>query len=331
MLNPEKILISRTDSIGDVILTLPVAGMLKEKFPEAKVIFMGRSYTEPIVSCCAHVDEFLNYDDLEKLPEKEAARHVMDTGADTFIHVFPKPKLARLAHLAGIKYRIGTTGRIYHWTTCNKLVRMSRKRSDLHEAQLNIKLLKPLGITSIPSTDSIWKYYGFTKIMEPTVKVISLIDSTRKNVILHPGSKGSAREWGLENFEKLITLLPERTYKVFISGTKEEGNRYTELLARYPHVIDLCGKLDLSEFISFISRANALVAASTGPLHIAAAAGITALGIYPPMRPIHPGRWAPLGPKAKYFVKDTACSDCKKNMDCHCMRSITAEMIAAQL
>jgi ADP-heptose:LPS heptosyltransferase len=44
-----------------------------------------------------------------------------------------------------------------------------------------------------------------------------------------------------------------------------------------------------------------LVAASTGPLHIASAVGIHAIGLYPSKRPMHPGRWMPLGGNASYL------------------------------
>jgi ADP-heptose:LPS heptosyltransferase len=49
--DPKKIVISRTDSIGDVVLTLPLAGILKEKYPKAKIIFLGNTYTKPIIKC----------------------------------------------------------------------------------------------------------------------------------------------------------------------------------------------------------------------------------------------------------------------------------------
>jgi ADP-heptose:LPS heptosyltransferase len=41
--------ISRTDSIGDVILTLPMAQVLKLNFPDSTISFLGRSYTREII------------------------------------------------------------------------------------------------------------------------------------------------------------------------------------------------------------------------------------------------------------------------------------------
>ena len=52
--------ISRTDSIGDVILTLPIVGYLKKSFPESKIIFFGKKYTEAILNLIPEIDEILN-------------------------------------------------------------------------------------------------------------------------------------------------------------------------------------------------------------------------------------------------------------------------------
>jgi len=60
----KKIIISRTDSIGDVILTLPVAGVLKKHFPDSLIYFIGRQYTRPVIEACEHVDEFIDGDEI---------------------------------------------------------------------------------------------------------------------------------------------------------------------------------------------------------------------------------------------------------------------------
>jgi ADP-heptose:LPS heptosyltransferase len=97
-------------------------------------------------------------------------------------------------------------------------------------------------------------------------------------------------------------------------------------------VTDLTGRFSLDEFIAFLSGIDAIVAASTGPLHIAAALGTQAIGIYPPIRPMHPGRWAPIGDRTEVLVKSvTECNDCRKKLDCHCMREINANQVAEKI
>ena len=92
-------------------------------------------------------------------------------------------------------------------------------------------------------------------------------------------------------------------------------------------ITDLTGAFDLKGFVDFIKQSDGLVAASTGPLHIAAALNKVAVGIYPPIRPMHPGRWAPLGKNADYLVANRECNDCRKSGNCHCMAEITADQV----
>jgi heptosyltransferase-3 len=47
----KRILISRTDSIGDVMLTLPMCVWLKDHFIDAELIYLGKGYTRPVVDC----------------------------------------------------------------------------------------------------------------------------------------------------------------------------------------------------------------------------------------------------------------------------------------
>lgn len=328
MQNNPVILISRTDSIGDVVLTLPMAGIIKQFLPQSKIIFLGRNYTKDVIALAEHVDEFVSYDDVLKLSASEQIDAFKNLNASHIIHVFPVKEIAHLAKKAGIKNRIGTTNRLWHWFTCNIKISLSRKNSDLHEAQLNTKLLAPLGITKEFSLEELASAYGFTKV--PVLEKIHLdiIDKTKSSIILHPKSKGSAREWGLDNFSSLITQLDKTKHQIFISGTAQEGELVKDLIAKHPEAIDLTGKLSLQQFIAFINQCDVLIAASTGPLHIAAALGKKAIGLFAPMRPIHPGRWKPIGKQANYLVLNKDCSDCRKTMNCHCIREIkTMEVI----
>lgn len=331
MHNDPVILISRTDSIGDVVLTLPMAGIIKRFMPESRIVFLGRNYTKDVIGLSEHVDEFISYDEIVKLPAAEQVRAFKNIHASHIIHVFPVKEIAQLAKQARIPKRIGTTNRLWHWFTCNIKVKLSRKNSDLHEAQLNTKLLEPLGIKQDFSLEELANAYGFTKIPVLESQFEALLSPGKTKVILHPKSKGSAREWGLENFSKLITELDKTTYSVYISGTAQEGELLRPLIDKHPEVTDLTGKLSLQQFIAFIHRCDALVAASTGPLHIAAALGKKAIGLFSPMRPIHPGRWKPIGEQASYLVLDKDCVDCKQTKDCHCIREIATQDVIKQL
>jgi heptosyltransferase-3 len=299
----KRIIISRTDSIGDVVLTLPMCGILKKKFPGIEIIFIGRTYTGPIIKCCEFVDEFVDWDAWKEKSPQEQIDIVKALRADCIVHVFPAKELLWLAKKAHIPIRIATGRRLKTITKVNRPVFFTRKNSTRHEAQLNVKLLKPLGIEEIPSLDELSTLYGLKSKNVLRNDIRNLIQSDKLNIILHPKSKGSAVEWGVDNFVKLINQLPSEKTRIFITGTAVEGDAIRKEcdLAILP-AIDLTGKLSLDELITFIDACDVLVAASTGPLHIAAALGKKAIGLYTPKRPMHPGRWAPLGKFARVLI-----------------------------
>ena len=308
-----------------------MAGLLKKAFPLCTIYFLGRTYTKDVVALSAHVDGFINYDEVEKLPADERVQFLKTFHADVFVHVFPVQAIAHLAKKAHIPLRVGTTNRFYHWLSCNSLVRLSRRNSQLHEVQLNFKLLQFLDINLHVPLAEVPDYYGFSKTPTLDPEFFKLINKQKFNLILHPKSKGSAREWGLDNFEKLVQMLPSHAYQIFVSGTAEDGAGMTGFL-KNERIINLCGKLSLQQFIAFINASDGLVAASTGPLHLAAALNKRAIGLFVPMRPIHPGRWAPLGKKASVLVENKPeCSDCRRGGSCHCIRAIQASAVVKEL
>ena len=310
------------------MLTLPLARILKEQFPYLHIAFMGKSYTKPVIECCAFVDEFIDVADFLASPLLIGGKK-----PEAILHVFPVQEIAERAKSLGIPWRIGTTNRLFHWTTCNKLVKLSRKNSSLHEAQLNVKLLHPFGIDKDYTLSELGESIGLQRIPELQASFKKLIDADKYNLILHPRSQGSAREWGLDNFASLIKQLPQDKYKIFISGTEKERESLDELFRETGNLTtDICGLMNLSQFIAFISQCDGLVANSTGPLHIAGAVGIRAVGIYPPIRPMHPGRWQPLGEKAAYLVEEKTCDQCRKNpAACQCMKGISSERVIKML
>lgn len=325
-----RIIISRTDAIGDVVLTLPLAGYLKEKLPGCTLIFFGRSYTKPVIELSNNVDEFINYDDFSKFTGSEQEIFLKAVNADCIIHVFPRSTIAKAAKSAGIKKRIGSSHRLYHWTTCNKLIHFSRKNSGLHEAQLNFKLLSGLNLPTTISLNSIRQYYSFKTPEDLPQNIRLLIAKEKLNVVVHPRSHGSAREWGLENYKTLVDILLKKNITVFITGSPSEKETLQEWIKTLPSMVnDLTGQLSLPELISLLNNCDGIVAGSTGPLHIASALNRHALGLFPPIKPMHPGRWAPLGNHASFLCATKQCNSCASHPSlCKCLQEITPQQVA---
>jgi heptosyltransferase III len=317
--NP-TIIISRTDNIGDVVLTLPLVSYLKQQWPKAKIIFLAREYVQAAVNQCAAVEQFLCWDDLDRLPTQDAITNLKNLHADIILHVAPQKKIAQLAKHAGIKIRIGTNRRWYHWFNCNRLVNFTRKNSSLHEAQLNFKLLKPLQLRTTFSLAEIQNLQVAARAMTSPSVISQFLDPNRFNLVIHALTNGNTQEWPPEYFAHLIQLLSRDKFNIIVTGTIKEKPKLQLLLQPELQVTDAVGKLNLAEFINLLSLVQGIVVGSTGPLHLAAALGIHALGLFPTEKGKSPERWGPIGPKAEYIMATTSS-----------MRSITPETVAQRI
>lgn len=326
MIKPEVVCISRTDSIGDVILTLPMCGLIKEKYPNCKIIFLGRKYTESVVNCSKFVDDFIDWDSIKELKISEQIAYLKKYSIDTFIHVFANKNISRLAKKSNIKNRISNAREIHLFLNSNIRLNFTRRNSNYHEAILNTKLLAPLGIEKNVKVSDLWRYAGFENKFD-LPKNIPIDFSTERVVILHPKSQGSAIEWGIDNFISLSIELASSGYKVLFCGTEKEGELFRKIIPIDKDIVDLTGKLSLEEYISVIAHSYSLIAASTGPLHIASLLQKMAIGLYSSRKPIHPGRWRPLGPNATTLVYDENCKDCEKGKKCNCVKDISVDRV----
>lgn len=284
---PSSLAIARTDSIGDVIVTLPLCGFIKKHSPNTRIVFIGRSYTQAIVEACPYIDEFLNF-------HKRAESSL---NVDACVFAFPDAEVMQWVKAQGVKQRIATGSRIASWKFANDRVFFSRKNSELHESQLNFHLLYPFGVKHIPTLEEIREWH----VLKPQVVSPIQLEPNKRSVVFHMLSKGSALNWSLQQYQALASLLSAADFNIYITGTEEEGVRIRKDFHFDSHITDLTGKLSLPQLIAFISSCEALVAASTGPLHIASAVGIRTIGLFPSKRPMHPGRWMPLGTKATYL------------------------------
>lgn len=331
----KKILISRTDNIGDVILSTPLADLIKSYYPEAQVTYLVRRYTADIVSLFPNIDQIIIYDDLIAEPQQQAIETIKKHGFDTHINVSPKSyDTAKLAKQAGIPMRIGTSRRIFHWWTCNKLVNFSRKKSSLHEAQLNINLLKPLNIpvTTLLEKQPLAFYFpkpSLPKSASAPVKEALTLSGERFKLAIHPGSNANGREWPFEYFISLIKTLNPEKFQIYFTGNDKENQKFSaEITQHLPNAINVMGQFTLSELAQFITNLDGLIASGTGPLHLAAALGIHTLGLFPPLLTAGPSRWQPLGEKAQYLALPKNCLEKCSNTCCACMKAITPNQVS---
>jgi ADP-heptose:LPS heptosyltransferase len=111
---PENLLIVRTDRIGDVVLSLPLAGIIKKKYPKCRITFLVREYTKSLASNHPFIDQIITLDtEADKILLLRNVRKIKQYNFDASIIVYPTFITSLIIFLSGIKRRIGTGYRWY--------------------------------------------------------------------------------------------------------------------------------------------------------------------------------------------------------------------------
>jgi len=328
---PSRILVVRTDRLGDVVLTLPVFTPLRRCFPRARLAMLAGHYAGAIVEGYPRVDELLWYDGDEGLvPFRMMLGRLRAGRFDVAIIVHPTPRLALLAFLARIPVRIGTGYRYYSFLF-NRRVYAHRKTAERHEVEYNLDLLAPLGCAALPVKPLDVPLDIPPGIRERASVILRDAGVTGRFVVIHPGSGGSAREWPLAHFGLLARKFIEQlNLAVVVTGTAGESARVEEVArASSGRVVNLAGRLSVRELVALLQKASLLVANSTGPLHVGVAVGTPVVGLFPQIPVMGPRRWGPYTDNARVLVpaKPPDCDDCagSAGIPCACMASITVE------
>jgi heptosyltransferase-3 len=325
----KKILLIRTDRIGDVVLSLPMLPLLKNEFPNASITVMVRSYTKELVEAHSDVSEVMLWDENNSL--FDYVKVLKEKHFDLAILPYPRFNLALITFLSGIRIRVGTGYRWYSFLL-NKKIYEHRKDAKRHEVEYNINLLKAIGIEAngVPQ-------FEFTVSDETKTKIANILETdgiipSTKIVVLHAGSGGSARDWKIEKFAELGDVLQmKERLRVVLTGGKNEIQLISLLESKMKtKPLNYTGKFSLQELGALFNRASVFVSNSTGPLHIASMVGTPVVAFYPPIIQCSPMRWGPFTEKKKKFISDNRkCELCKggacqSNM---CMDQIAVEQV----
>ena len=154
--------------------------------------------------------------------------------------------------------------------------------------------------------------------------------SDRPAVALAPGAVGPSKRWPASDYAALTRRLITEGFTVWVIGGPEEKSLAAAIIGDTT-ARDLTGH-DLRDAILALAAANVAVSNDSGLLHVAAALGTAAIGIFGPTSPWH---WAPLNPLAATIESKTKveCRPCHKPI-CRvvhhcCMRDIPPDQVFA--
>jgi heptosyltransferase-2 len=157
-----------------------------------------------------------------------------------------------------------------------------------------------------------------------------LASDTKPVVALAPGAVGPSKRWPASAYAALARRLIADGFAVWLVGGPEEKSLAAQIVGETT-ARDLTGH-DLRNAILALAAAAVAVSNDSGLLHVAAALGTPAIGIFGPTSPWH---WAPLNPLAATIETKSAieCRPCHKPV-CRlvhhrCMRDIPPDQVLA--
>jgi heptosyltransferase-3 len=336
MIKPKNLLIVRTDRIGDVILSLPLAELIKKHYPNCRVTYLLKDYTKSLAEGHPFIDDILILREKKnKISLIDNIKQIRKYSFDSAIVVYPTFITSLIIFLSRIHHRIGTGYRWYSILFNNKVFE-HRKNALRHELEFNVNLLRYFGIEENVNPANV----NFNLKISPkddervtTILKVKNINIKKPVIVIHPGSGGSAVDLPLKKFKELIEFIHHNLKaEIIISGSKSEIELCHYLLI--PGITkNLAGLFNLAELKALINHCDIFIANSTGPLHIAAALGKYVIGFYPKIPQCSPKRWGPYSDKSIVFTPELECSNCTREqcVRLDCMNTIQVSEIFAEI
>ncbi len=329
-----KILIIRTDRLGDCILSTPVITALKSVNKNEAVDILTSPYTADVFSDNPCVNDIIT-DDPSKYSifSKEFRELIKNIAARQYDICFILHITARAAlipFLARIPLRVSPASKIYQFLSTAR-IRQKRSACELNEAEYNLDLIRrSCGInfenqpprlffnqTAAGFADS---YLNKIFIELRNISYDEFKNSGRKLILVHPGSGGSAVNMSPHKYAELIEKLHSEGFEIFLSTGPAEEKLKEKILSQlsfkplyYKNEI-FAGGSALKKTFAFISRCSAVIAPSTGIMHAAAALEKPLVTLFCPIFVCTPRRWGPYMSPAAEIITPEAVSNDKNNI-----------------
>ncbi len=275
-----KILVSRLKFIGDMILTTPVIGALRDKFPESEIDYLGDKDGVTLLEHNPNLNEIIPYDfDAPSVKEQlRVALILRKKKYDAAIDLFGNPRSAIAIFLSGAKMRIGGD---FGWrgkTYTHPIVINER----INSIAFHLRYLRPLGIEESYRQPKV--LLSDTEVHDAAEFLSSLgIDNSRMIIGLHVGATWPAKVWQSESFARVAELIVDKLGAQVIVTYGPKDRPYFEKFISTTHAkVAEISPQKLRSLAAIISRCNVYVSNDASPMHISAAVGTPTIGIFGP-------------------------------------------------
>jgi heptosyltransferase-2 len=331
MNTPNRILIVRTDRLGDVILSTPVIKNLRNFYPASYIAFMCRPYTAQILQNNPYLNEIIIYDKYTKhksiISSFKFSRALAKKKFDIAFILNPTKRANIITFLAKIPVRVGLKRKFGKLLT--HPIEDTKHEGKKHELEYTLDIIRKMGVAA-PEKKT---YFPLKDDSEKRIENLLKENGIKNNdfIVIHPSASCPSKRWPEMHFIKLINLLKQNfKFKIILIGSENE-KKYSENIVQEPDILDLRGKLDISDTGSLLKRAKLFISNDSGPVHIAASFDTPVISIFGRKDPgLSPERWKPLGEKSFYIHKGYNCEVCLAH-NCKigfmCLKAISPEEV----
>ena len=302
----KKILVSRTDKIGDLVLSIPSIYMIRKMYKEAEIIVLTRKYNADVISSLPYITSIIKIDDYN---EKDLENKIISLKLDVFIALFSNQIIARLAKKSKAKIRIGPYSKFSSFFSYNKGKIQKRSWSFKNEAEYNLDLVRRLNKKKFDENFEINTKIEYKK--ENFLFVQKIIDDLKidqeKIIMINPVSGGSGKNLREKEYLDLIKIIEEKytDHSIVVISSAMDRDKILKLkkeleLSRV-HFFENNGSILNS--VAFIDRAKVYVGSSTGPTHIAGSLKKNIVAIYSLKASHSPKRWGVYNDKNVIYIQ----------------------------
>jgi heptosyltransferase-1 len=311
-------------------MTTPSLSALRKGFPNAFISYVVEKPYRELVEGHPELDKvivlerkqgFSDFLRLIRSIRKEKYDAVLD------FHGGPRASLITQFSKAKLKvgYRIKYRNFIYH-------IKLARRPESgrLHSVESHINFVRALGM-DIKAPPPLSLPQGRKDEAEKVKKIIKENGLEGFKIItIHIGAGNEFRDWGTDNWIKLIGLLAQRTdVKIVLIGANEDKEAEVEIIKKNKDsTFSQVGKLNLREVRELISYSSLFVGPDSGPMHIAATTSTPIVALFGPTLPANFSPWQAI---ATLIEKKFDCRPCKQRSciyeDFRCLRSIRPDEV----
>ncbi len=316
----DRVLVTRLNYLGDVVLSLPLVDALHARSPGIEIDYLAR---RPGADVLAGDPRFARVFAVED-GLKNAIALVRDLRTRRYravIDLYSNPRSAWLAWLTGAPIRVGGNrrGRRHLYTHPVAVPCEVRRVTDVF-----MRYGVPLGIAADAQTAHP------TLPLAPHERAAAdtlLSRSNRPLVGVHPGGKWSVKRWPSAKFAELIARLTRELGADVVVFTGPDERDATE------RVRDAGGRIldamPIRALAAAISRLDAMVACDGGVMHVAAAVGTPTIGIFGSSEP---AVWFPYHAPHRAAYIEVECRPCHRH-ECplghtRCLNELSASAVA---